>query len=57
MHSELEPNKFAWRISLGKVEAVVRKHKNAIVIAADTFIIFGGQILGKPNTKKRPGKC
>ena len=51
MHSELEPHEFARKISLEKAEAVASKHKNAIVIAADTFIVFGGQILGKPHTE------
>jgi len=51
MHSELEPHEFARKISLEKAAAVASKHKNAIVIAADTFIVFGGQILGKPHTE------
>ena len=52
MHSGLEPHEFAQRISLEKAKVVASKHKNAIVIAADTFIVFGGQILGKPHTEK-----
>jgi septum formation protein len=49
--SGIEPHKIAQRISLEKAEIVASKHKNAIVIAADTFIVFGGQILGKPRTE------
>ncbi len=56
MHSELEPHDFARKISLEKAEAVASKHKNAIVIAADTFIVFGGQILGKPHTENEARK-
>jgi septum formation protein len=52
MHSGLEPHEFAQKISLEKAKTVASKHKNAIVIAADTFIVFGGQILGKPHTEK-----
>jgi len=52
MHSALEPHELAQKISLKKAEAVASKHKNAVVIAADTFIVFGGQILGKPHTEK-----
>jgi len=48
----LEPHYFAQKISLEKARAVASNHKNSIVIAADTFIVFGGQILGKPNTEK-----
>ncbi len=51
MRSELEPHELAKRVSLEKAKAVASKHKNAIVIAADTFIVFGGKILGKPQTE------
>ena len=50
--SGLEPHELAQKISLEKAKVVASKHKNAIVIAADTFIVFGGQILGKPHTEK-----
>jgi len=56
MHSGLEPHEFAQRISLEKAEVVARKHKNAIVISADTLIVFGSQILGKPHTEKEARK-
>jgi len=56
MPSALEPHEFAKKISLEKAKVVASKHKNAIVIAADTFIIFGGQILGKPHTEKEARK-
>ncbi len=51
MHSGLEPHEFAQKTSLEKAKAVAQKHDNAIVIAADTFIVLGGQILGKPHTE------
>jgi septum formation protein len=35
---------------------VARKHKNAIVIAADTFIVFRGKIMGKPGTEAEARK-
>jgi len=56
MHSELEPHEFARKISLEKAEAVASKHKNAIVIAADTIIVFGSKILGKPHTENEARK-
>jgi len=56
MHSELEPHEFARKISLEKAEAVASKHESAIVIAADTIIVFGGQILGKPHTENEARK-
>jgi septum formation protein len=51
MHSKLRPDELAKSISLEKAKVVARKHKNAIVIAADTFIVFRGKIMGKPDTE------
>jgi len=56
MHSRLSPDKLARAISLEKARVVARKYKNAIVIAADTFIVFGGKIMGKPNTEAEARK-
>jgi len=56
MYPALEPHELAQRISFEKADAVASKHKNAIVIAADTFMVFGGQILGKPHTENEARK-
>ena len=56
MPSGLEPHELAQKISLEKAEIVASKHKDAVVIAADTFIFFGGQILGKPHTENEARK-
>ena len=52
MPLRLEPHEFARKTSLEKAMVVASKHKNSIVIAADTIIVFGSQILGKPHTEK-----
>jgi len=52
MNSGLEPHELTQKMSLEKAEAVASKCKDAIVIAADTFVVFGGQILGKPHTEE-----
>lgn len=54
--SGLEPHELARKISLEKAKVVADKHRNAIVIAADTFIVFDGRILGKPHTKTEARK-
>jgi septum formation protein len=56
MRSGLSPGELAKSISLEKARVVASKHKNAIVIAADTFIVFRGKIMGKPNTEAEARK-
>ncbi len=51
INSELEPHELAKSLSLKKAELVAKNHKSALVIAADTFIVFKGKILGKPQTE------
>ena len=46
----LKPQELAIRLSLEKAREVAGRHKNAIVIAADTFGVFRGKIIGKPHT-------
>ena len=48
---ELEPHELVKSLSLEKARLVAQNHKNALVIAADTFIVFKDKILGKPSTK------
>lgn len=52
MNSALDPRKLAKFLSLEKAKAVAGKYTNAVIIAADTFIVFKGKILGKPHTEK-----
>ena len=56
MSTRLSPDELARAISLEKAKAVASKHRNAIVIAADTFMVFRGKILGKPNTQAEARK-
>jgi len=56
IYSGLEPHELAQKISLEKAKVVASKHQNVIVIAADTFMVFGSQILGKPHTENEARK-
>lgn len=46
------PEAFAVKAAIAKAEDVASKHKNAIVIGADTIVVLGKKILGKPKNKK-----
>jgi septum formation protein len=50
LDSGLKPQELAKLISQGKAAAVAAKYQDAIIIAADTFGILRGKILGKPHT-------
>jgi septum formation protein len=52
MHHRLPPHDLAKVLSLEKAKAVSGKYPDAIVIAADTFIVFRGRFLGKPHTEE-----
>ena len=47
---ELKPHERAKRVSLEKARAVAARHSNALIIAADTFIVSEGQVMGKPHS-------
>ncbi len=52
MKLPLAPRALAKKLALGKALAVAVRHKNALVIGADTFAVFKGKLLGKPHTAK-----
>lgn len=49
----LKPEELAEKFSLQKAKDVARKQKNAIIIAADTLVVFNNEILGKPKTPEK----
>ncbi len=50
LQDDLTPHEMARALSLEKARAVASKNKNAIIIAADTFIVIDEKIIGKPHT-------
>jgi septum formation protein len=40
-------------LAFKKAESIAHKHKGAVIISADTFIVLGDQRLGKPKTPER----
>jgi len=56
MRSGLGPHELAKAISLEKARAVARKYRDAVIIAADTFIIADGKLMGKPGSEEEARK-
>jgi len=52
----LRPRELARYLSRKKAETVANRHRNAIIIAADTFIVIKGQLIGKPRNENDAAK-
>lgn len=53
MALKLKPAELAKKLSRGKAEEVAKRYKDAVVIGADTFVIFKNDVLGKPKTPEK----
>ena len=53
MSLKMEPNKLAEFLSLGKAKDVAQRHKDSIIISADTIVAIDGEVFGKPKTPER----
>lgn len=53
MTLKLPPAELAKHLSRGKAEAAAKQYPDAIVIAADTFIAYDNNVLGKPHTPEK----
>ena len=49
----MSPQKLALTLSAGKAATVAKKHRQGLVIGADTFVVFNNQLLGKPKNKQQ----
>ena len=52
MSLKLKPLTLAKVLSAGKASAVAKKFPKHLIIAADTFVVLGETLLGKPRTEK-----
>jgi septum formation protein len=46
----LEPERLAMVLSMKKARVTARRHRNAIIIAADTIGVLNGRVIGKPES-------
>ncbi|NOQ68159.1 septum formation inhibitor Maf [Patescibacteria group bacterium] len=53
MSEKMPAHKLAQKLALGKAQDVAQKHKNAIIIGADSFVVLGKEFLGKPHTPQK----
>lgn len=53
MSLKMDPLKLVEYLSLGKAKDVAKRHKDAIIISADTIVALDGEIFGKPKTAER----
>ncbi len=52
LNPRLKPRGNAEQLSLAKAQAVSERYDDALIIAADTFIVLGDEIIGKPKDGK-----
>lgn len=51
VEQNLTPAKLVKSLSLQKAKDIAKREKNAIIIAADTMVFLGDEIIGKPKNK------
>jgi septum formation protein len=51
INPEFDPQEIVQQLSIIKAKSVAARHKNALIIAADTIGVMGDKILGKPHTE------
>jgi len=53
MTLSMSPKELVTHLSYGKAKDVASRHKKAIVLGADTIIVYKDKILGKPHTPEK----
>lgn len=48
---EKRPRRFVVELALRKARDVARRHPQAVVLGADTIVVCGGEIIGKPRSR------
>jgi len=53
MTLKMKPSKLAEFLSLGKAKDVAARHKDSIIISADTIVAVDDEVFGKPKTSEK----
>lgn len=53
IHLHLPPNLIAVTLAENKAKDVARRHKDGLILGADTIVVIDGLILGKPRDKEQ----
>ena len=53
MTLKMHPKELVVHLSIGKASDVAKRHKDTVILAADTIIVYKDKILGKPHTKEK----
>ncbi len=56
LNPKLKPRALARILSAGKAKSAAARHKNAIIIAADTVVVLGKKVFGQPRSKTEAKK-
>lgn len=51
MDPRLSPGELVEQLALSKAEDVARRHPDRVVLGADTVVVLGNQVLGKPRDR------
>jgi septum formation protein len=52
-YKHMSPEKLVEFLALGKAKAGAKKYPKAIIVAADTIVVYKGKVFGKPHTPKK----
>lgn len=53
MTLKMSPKELVMHLSRGKAEDVAKRHKDAVILGADSIIVYKDKILGKPHTPEK----
>ncbi len=56
MSLPMSPSELVKHLAMGKAEDIARRFSDELVVGADTIVVLGDEVLGKPHTKEMAEK-